>query len=126
MHRLRHAIRAVLAAAPLFTAGCLVTGGSKVEESGMRVTASTLDQVETGVTTDAWLRAALGEPTSRETISPEGATPVVELWRYRYTRTETERGTVFLIFSGRSHEQSSTTTWFELTDGVVTRFWTEA
>jgi len=118
-------VRAALLAIPLLLGGCLVTGGSKVEESGVKVTTATLEQVQPGVTTESWLRAALGEPTTREKASAEGAAPLVELWKYRYTRTEAESGTVFLIFAGGSKEQSSTTAWFELTDGVVTRCWTE-
>src|SRR5690606_26162363 len=107
----------------LFSAGCLVTSGSRVEESGVRISPQTLQPIEVGHTTAGCLLATLGEPTSG---SPVADQPNVKLYRYRYAEKRTEAGAVFLIFGGRHQTSTATTTYFESTDGIVTRHWTEA
>lgn len=102
--------------------GCLITSASRVDESGVRVSPQTLEQVEPGETTEQWLVATLGEPTARSTVEGEDGT---EILRYTYRRVESSKGAVFLIFGGSRRHEESQTTYFEVTDGVVTRMWTE-
>jgi outer membrane protein assembly factor BamE (lipoprotein component of BamABCDE complex) len=112
----------VLGAFAVAIPGCLVTSGKSIEESGVRVTASTLEQIEPGVTTEAWVRATLGEPTAVTVV--EGRENVRVL-RYDYTVTKSEGGAVFLLFAGGSTSKTTTRSFFEFTDGVVSRCWTE-
>src|SRR5262245_42405931 len=49
-------------------AGCLVTSRSSINESGARVSQVTLDQIRPGQTTEAWVLATAGEPTSRRVV----------------------------------------------------------
>jgi outer membrane protein assembly factor BamE (lipoprotein component of BamABCDE complex) len=121
---LRHAFRNLTIASLLFvTSGCLLTTSNSVDESGVQVSASTLRQVELGQTTDDWLVSALGEPSSRATSRVPGD---VEIWGYNYERTKKSQGSLFLLFAGSSHKVDRLTTYFEITDGVVTRYWTES
>lgn len=114
---------ALLLAAVLTTAGgCLIVGGRYVEERGVQLSGPTLQQVEVGQTTEAWLLATLGEPTERRAV--EGM-PNVQILKYTHTIHREEGGAVFILFAGGSHTREVTTTYFELTDGVVTKFWTE-
>ena len=116
-------VRAILCAPLLVTAGCLVSSNSKKEESGVKVSPQTLEQIEVGRTTAEWLVATLGRPTSRKRV--EGREDQ-EVLRYAYTVEETSSGAVFLLFSSKSRETSKTTTFFEVTDGIVTRHWTDS
>jgi len=108
--------------AVLLTGGCLVSSDSHVRESGVKVSSETLQQVEVGKTTEAWLRATLGEPTGESTVEGNGN---LKLLRYTYSVEESGSGGVFLLFHSRSTKKRTTTTYFEITDGVVTRHWTE-
>ena len=104
-------------------AGCLVMGGKEISQSGTRITGATLSQIEPGVTTREWLLTAIGEPTSR---SPVPNDPGVEIFRYQHREERSQGTAVFLIFAGGSDVEQITTTYFEIRDGIVTRFWTES
>ena len=106
----------------VFAGGCLVTSGKSVSGSGMQVSGSTLRQVEIGETSAAWLVATLGEPTERTCV--EGY-PNVEIFRYDHITTSRSSGTIFLLFATGSKKQVSERTYFEITDGVVTKYWKE-
>src|SRR5689334_6269822 len=87
---------AALAAAVMLTAGgCLVVKGNNTEESGVRVSQPTLDQIKPGETTEAWLVAALGEPSSRRSVDDH-----TQILRYDHTITNEKGGAVFLLFAG--------------------------
>ena len=102
--------------------GCLVVTGSTVDQSGVRVSQATLGQIEVGVTSEDWIIATLGEPSMRTTVTEE---PSVAILRYEYSHTKASGGAVFLIFAGGSSSSDVKVTFFEVTDGVVTRYWTE-
>lgn len=112
----------VTAGALLVLPGCLVVSGKHIDETGVKLSGSTLMQVEPGVTTGDWLMASLGEPTEKSVVDESGRT---EIWKYTYTRTRSSGGAVFLIFAGGSEERTSSVTYFELVDGYVTRYWSE-
>ncbi len=111
---------AVLAALMCFGSGCLIVTGSRMEETGVKISGATLSQVTPGETTEAWLLAALGQPTERRTVDER-----TSILRYEYTLTTSKGGAVFLLFAGGDQKQETTATMFEITDGVVTRYWTE-
>lgn len=103
--------------------GCLVTSSNTTTESGIRVSEATLSQVEPGRTTEAWLIALLGEPSSRVAVKDR---PGQEILRYDFSRVEASGGSVFLIFGGSSRRETNQRVFFEVTDGVVTRHWQES
>ncbi len=73
---------AVGAAVCLAAGGCLIVTGNTRHETGVRVSDSTLSQVEPGKTTEAWLLASLGEPTARTRIDCDKK---VEILRYEHS-----------------------------------------
>lgn len=121
MSRKLFAATAVLVGVSWSLGGCLIASSTSMHESGRRVSASTLSQIEADVTTDAWLLAALGEPTARMKI--EGGEG--EILRYDYQRRRESSGAVFLLFAGSSSETIESSTYFEVKDGIVVRFWSE-
>jgi hypothetical protein len=103
--------------------GCLVMTGESTDESGTKVTQSTLEQIEVGTTTETWVRATLGEPSGERVIDEEKK---IKVLRYEYSETRSGGGAVFLIWAGGSQTTSTSTTYFEITDGIVTRHWRES
>jgi hypothetical protein len=110
--------------AALLAGGCLVVSGHHVEETGTRVSSSSLAQVELGATTEEWLLATFGPPTDRSAVDG-GGPDRVEIFKYRHRITRSEGGAVFLIFAGGSTKEETNTTYFELVNGVVRRCWSE-
>lgn len=108
-------------AALLVLSGCLVTASTKSYESGTRVPAGTLGNVEPGETTTAWLIATLGEPSRREALSDGDG----EILVYHHAETETKRGKVFLLFKDTSRRKRTRSVYFETRDDVVQRYWIE-
>jgi len=100
--------------------GCLVMKGQETSESGVKVTQSTLTQIKPSETTEAWLVAALGEPTSKRDVDEQ-----THILRYDHIVTTEKGGTVFLLFAGGESRQEKSTTYFEVKNSVVTRYWTE-
>jgi hypothetical protein len=105
----------------MLAAGCLVTSSSSTKESGARVSHVTLDQIRPGETTEAWVLATAGEPTSRRAVDEH-----TSILRYDHVTTSSSGGTVLFLFAGGKTRQQSTSVIFEVTDGVVQRYWTES
>jgi hypothetical protein len=121
-HMIRQAICLGLSMACLLAAGgCLVTSKSKTTQSGASVSEVTLDQIRPGQTTEAWLIASAGQPTSRARVDDH-----TEILRYDHVETRTSGGTIFLLFAGGSTRQTTTSVRFEVTDGIIARYWTES
>lgn len=103
-------------------AGCLVSSSNSTTESGVRVSNATLAQVVPGTTTESWVVATLGEPTSRTDVPGQ---PGTQILRYDFSRSEESSGAVFLIFGGSTRRQTNSRAFFEVSNGVVTRSWQE-
>ena len=97
--------------------------GKSIDESGVRVSQTTMNQIEPGVTTESWLIATLGEPTERTVIESELPTHIL---RYDHVVTRKSGGTVLFIFAGGSEERAVNRAYFETINGVVTRQWTDS
>jgi outer membrane protein assembly factor BamE (lipoprotein component of BamABCDE complex) len=119
---MKRVIAAFAISVPLLS-GCLVTSQSRIDETGVRISAQTLEQVEPGRTTESWLLSTLGHPTSVSRVEDYDD---LKLLRYTYIQQRTDKGAVFLLFGGSTQRRESTTTYFEVTDGIVTRHWTES
>lgn len=102
--------------------GCLISHSSDTFETGHRVSPATLSEVEVGHTTRDWLIATLGEPTSSQLVNEH---PHIEMLKYSYKKRKESSGSVFLIFAGSSSSSRHSTTYFELTNGVVTSYWSD-
>lgn len=100
--------------------GGLLAGGcsSGSRQTGVRVGNETLEQMEAGVTTEAWLVAILGEPTSWAGV--EGL-PTTKVFRYALGE---ESGGLTSLFTGKSSTNTAVV-YFLITDGIVTRFWAD-
>jgi hypothetical protein len=103
----------VLAVASM--AGC---AGSRPSDTGIRIGDETLDQFEAGITTEAWLVAVLGEPTSSCEVEGVKNTKV-----FRYASGESASG-LSSLFAGNS-SRTTAVTYFIISEGIVTRFWAD-
>ena len=101
--------------------GCLVSKSRTVNESGVRVSKSTLNQVKPGETTEAWVVATLGPPSCRSLVDSG-----TEILRYDHRVETCKGGSVFLLFSGAEKLQTTNSVFFEMKEGVVARYWTES
>lgn len=110
------AIASVAALSLLPLSGC-IHGKSHSSLSGDYIGTGTYNRIKVGKTTEAWVLAALGEPTRKSSL--EGG----ELWAYEYERTERSKGSVLLVIGGSSSEETSGGTYIELKDGIVTDAW---
>lgn len=120
---LRQALASTLLASFVFaSAGCLVTSSNDVAESGVAVSSSTLNQIMLGETTEAWLVATLGEPNERTAVADR---PNVSILKYRHVVDRESDGSIFLLFAGSSKSKHQSTAYFEIIDGVVSRYWIE-
>lgn len=108
--------RAVIAVLSLAAAqGCSV---SRPSEEGVRIGDETLAQFKAGVSTEAWLVAVVGPPSSSSVVAGVENTKVL-----RYATGEAMTGLSGFL-SGRS-QRNTAVTYFIVTDGVVTRFWAD-
>ena len=124
MPLIRHIVLDLTVAAFLFTAtGCLIGTSNSVKESGTPVSGTTLRQVEVGKTTESWLLATLGPPTTRAKVNDQ---PGVEILTYNHRVVRESHGHVFLLFSGSNEKVDSNRTFFEISDGVVSKYWSES
>jgi outer membrane protein assembly factor BamE (lipoprotein component of BamABCDE complex) len=101
-----------------FLSGCLISHTSDQSVSGNYVPPSTFDQIERGKTTAGWVKATLGEPSTREKV--ENGT---EVWKYSYTERTNSSGAIFLIFGGSDRKEKQRVAYVEMKDGIVTNKW---
>jgi outer membrane protein assembly factor BamE (lipoprotein component of BamABCDE complex) len=109
---------AILALAVMMNLGCLVGGSSTTRREGSYVSQSTLNEIEPGKTSQAWIVATLGEPTSKTVLGPGH-----ELWKYSYKETKQSGGYVFLLYAGGDTKIADGTVFVEMVNDVVTKTW---
>src|SRR5215213_106284 len=112
---MKHIYRLALASSLLLSGGgCLVSSTSHQKVSGNFVSPNTFEQIEPGKTSAAWVKATLGEPSTKQ--AADGG---VEVWKYSYTERKDSSGAVFLIFGGSNREEKQRAVFVEMKDGVV-------
>lgn len=101
--------------------GC-ISGRSDVSygPKGPVVGSETLRQIKVGSTSKEWLLGTLGEPTN-ETRTPEGT----EILKYVYTKKVNSDLDVFIFLDFDDEREECTVLYFEITDGIVSRYWKE-
>ena len=99
-------------------AGCLVSSTSNQKVSGNYVPENTFDRIKPGQTTSSWVKATLGEPSSKESAGDS-----TEVWKYSYTEVKEGSGAIFLIFGGSDKKELQRTAYVEFKDGVVKSKW---
>ena len=102
--------------------GCLVVTSNSSYEKGVKVTPATLQRIEVGQTTEQWVIATLGEPSERNVVEGQ---PNVEIFKYQHTTHESSGGTVLFLFAGHESNANKSVVYIEITDGVVSDYWTE-
>jgi hypothetical protein len=102
----------------LVLGGCLVSSNSSEHRSGSYVSDSTFNQIQPGKTTEGWVDATLGKPTSISRLD-DGT----EIWKYSYTEHRDSSGAVFLIFGGSNSTETNHTAFVEIHDGIVRKAW---
>ncbi len=103
---------------PLCAALALAGCSQPPKQTGVRIGDPTLEQFEAGVTTEAWLLAVLGPPTTQSEVEGIPNTKVL-----RYALGEAAGG-LGAIFSGEASKNTAVV-YFIITDGIVTRFWAD-
>ena len=101
-------------------AGCLVSGDSRQTRTGTYVSDATFNQIRPGRTTEEWLRATLGPPSTQTELSDGG-----KVLKWSYTERRESSGAVFLIFGGHDEKETTHTAYVETHHGVVTNAWRE-
>jgi hypothetical protein len=106
-----------LLALTLLVAGCF-TSPQQPTQTGIRIGDETLKQFEAGVTTEDWLVAVIGPPSSQSALKSIPNTKV-----YRYAMGQSVGG-LGALFSGEASKNTAVV-YFIITDGIVTRFWAD-
>jgi hypothetical protein len=114
----RLGLAGVMIGAVAAMSGCLVSGNSHQTTSGAYVGPSTFNQVEVGTTTEEWVLATFGTPTSRTKLN-DGS----EILKWSYTQTKSGSGSVFLLYGGSNSTEKQGAAFVQLRDGVVTKAW---
>ena len=115
-------ITAACAVSLVCASGCLISTSSETYHSGQYVSPGELGGIKVHETTEQRLLDRFGQPTRRRTVD---GSPGTEILIYEHRRVKKSRGRVFLLFSGKSRRVTHQAACFEVTDGVVTRYWTE-
>ena len=97
----------------------LLTACASSRESGIRIGDTTLAQFKAGKTSERWILAVLGEPTSRAEIEGEDDVHVL-----RYSMVE-EKGGLFSSLFGGGTELTVSTFFFIVRKGTVDSFWAD-
>ena len=120
-HTLRRGIGLLLLTSIPLLGGCVVYSNDvKYGDKGRAPTTHTLHQIHSGTTTKDWVLATLGEP-SRQSTAQSG----MEVLEYQYSRTKDNKFVFcpFVFINDEGEEKQ--TLYFEIENGVVTKFWKE-
>ena len=101
-------------------AGCgpVVSSDSSYTRTGEYVGRSSYAQIRPGKSSDDFVAATLGEPTSKTTLD-DGS----EIWQWTGTERKSGSGSVLFVYSGTNEKEIDTRTFVKVKDGVVTKKW---
>jgi outer membrane protein assembly factor BamE (lipoprotein component of BamABCDE complex) len=98
--------------------GCLISSNTTVIHTGAVVPDATFSQIKPGETTEAWVRATIGQPTSEAALDNGG-----KILKWAYTERRESDGAVFLVFRGHDEKDVTHTAYVQVATGVVTKAW---
>ncbi len=98
--------------------GCLISADTKITHSGIAVPEGTFNQITPGKTSEDWVRATIGQPTS-ETPLPDGH----RLLKWTYVEHRDSSAAILFVFGGHTENQTTHTANVEVATGIVTRAW---
>jgi hypothetical protein len=104
----------------LFLSGCLISGEHRETESGTKVSEATFNRIKPNQTTEDWVRATLGAPTSDTALQDGG-----RVMKWTYTERHESSGAIFLLFGGHDEKKIIHTAYVEVHNGMVTNAWRE-
>jgi hypothetical protein len=99
--------------------GC-ISGKTNIKygPNGPPVGSKTLKQIKVGQTTKAWLISTLGQPSSESKTPDE-----TEVLKYHYVKEVDSSFEISPFLDFDDEKEEHITFYFELKDGIVTRFW---
>ena len=114
-------LTAMVGLACMGLAGCM-TADKKITPIGLGpAPQSSLKQVHVGKTTEQWVLTTLGKPSSED--QADGGRKIL---KYEYGQNVENRLDFGLLFVHlRDNKDARKTVYFEVADGVVTKYWTE-
>src|SRR5213083_933168 len=75
----------------LLVSGCLVSSSHEERVTGNYVADNTFSQIQPGKTTAGWVKATLGDPSTKTEVKESGT----EVWKYQYTEHKDGSGAIF-------------------------------
>ena len=113
------ALLALCAVSASVLTGCISARSDvRYGPKGPSIGHETIRQVQAGQTSKEWVLGTLGAPTS-EAATPEGT----EILKYVYTKKTDVDFRFCIFFDIDETSEQQTVYYFEIADGVVTRFW---
>ncbi len=104
-----------------FGSGCsVIHSHSTTKMMGKQVSDDTLARIEVGVTSEDWVVATLGEPTSREKVNDS-----TTIMKYASKKIRSANSTLLFVFDTSSKKEEKRTVYFEFRNGILDRYWEE-
>jgi len=122
---MKTALSVTVLAGMLSLSGCIVTAHSREDETGVRISDSTLQQIEPGLTTKEWVKSALGAPSRKDSFQPANSDQEGEIWVYKWERTKSSFGSVIFLIGTSKRSHQSETYYVEFVGEVVNRVWSD-
>lgn len=94
---------------------------SEPSDKGIRIGDKTLAQFRINDTSESWLIAIIGPPTTRTEVAgmPEPTSIL------RYSVVEKPPGGLFSFFTGGAPPKTTATIYFIVRSGIITQFWAD-
>lgn len=119
--RLRWTLPFTLAATAALWSGCtIINSHEETRFTGRVVAEENLQRITPGETTEAWVIAALGDPSSIKDVDD-----TTRILRYESTKIKHTDAELLFIFDVGSRIELDRTVFIETHDGVVARYWRE-
>jgi outer membrane protein assembly factor BamE (lipoprotein component of BamABCDE complex) len=118
---IRSVVGAFAVASILALNGCIIyNSDTRYAEQGKPISERTLDEIERGQTSQDWIIATFGEPSSRR--SRQNGTEILE---YRFSQKRDKNFVVLPLLIVNYEGETLQTVFVEIGDGIVKDYWVE-